>query len=107
MVALPCTLFQVTIGLDYFFVISIVDNMASQNSKDWEFLLAHVSDYPIQLSQPSTSRRRVRQWSGDFKASYSTAFRLRSTTTSIDKLETFATRRKSFSNYIEGWSYAY
>jgi hypothetical protein len=65
MVALPCTLFQVTIGLDYFFVISIVDNMASQNSKDWEFLLAHVSDYPIQHldgvcdNEAETSKRRI------------------------------------------------
>jgi hypothetical protein len=33
--------------------------MASQNPKDWEFLLAHLPNDPIQLSQPSTSRSRV------------------------------------------------
>jgi hypothetical protein len=34
--------------------------MASQNLEDWDFSLAHLPDDPIQLSQPSTSRRRVR-----------------------------------------------
>ena len=35
--------------------------MASQNSKDWEFSLPKD---PIQLSQPSTSRRRLRDEEG-------------------------------------------
>jgi Mlc titration factor MtfA (ptsG expression regulator) len=35
--------------------------MALQNPKDWEFLL---SEDPIQLSQPSTSRRRLRDKDG-------------------------------------------
>jgi hypothetical protein len=33
--------------------------MASQNPEDSEFSLAHLPDNPIQLSQSSTSRRRV------------------------------------------------
>jgi hypothetical protein len=34
--------------------------MVSQNSKDWEFSLAHLPDDSIQFFQPSTSRRRAR-----------------------------------------------
>jgi hypothetical protein len=34
--------------------------MASQNPEDWKFSLAHLPDDPIQLSQPSTFRQRVR-----------------------------------------------
>jgi hypothetical protein len=60
MVALPCGLLQVIIGLDCFFLVFIIDSMASQNPKDWEFFLAHLLDDSIQPSQPSTSRRRVR-----------------------------------------------
>jgi hypothetical protein len=59
MVALPCGLFQVIIGLDCFFLVSIVDIMTSQNSEDWEFPLAYLPDDLIQFSQPSTSRRCV------------------------------------------------
>jgi hypothetical protein len=42
MVVLPCGLLQIIIGLNFFFLISIVDSMTLQNSKDWEFLLAHL-----------------------------------------------------------------
>jgi hypothetical protein len=59
MVALPCGLLQVIIGLDFFFLVSIVDSMASQNPENWEFSLVHLPDDPIQLSQPSTFRRCV------------------------------------------------
>ena len=34
--------------------------MPSQNLKDWEFSLAHLLDDPIQLSQPLTSRRHMK-----------------------------------------------
>jgi hypothetical protein len=39
---------------------SIADSMDSQNLEDWEFSLAHLPDDPIQLFQPSTSKRHVR-----------------------------------------------
>jgi hypothetical protein len=38
--------------------------MAFQNPKDWEFSL---SEDPIQLSQPSTSRRRLRDENEPFE----------------------------------------
>jgi hypothetical protein len=38
--------------------------MASQNSEDWEFPLP---EDPIQLSQPSTSRRHLRDEEGSFE----------------------------------------
>jgi hypothetical protein len=60
MVVSPRGLLQIIIGLDFFFLVSIVDSMGSQNPEDWEFSLAHLSDDPIQLFQPSTLRRRVR-----------------------------------------------
>jgi hypothetical protein len=41
-------------------LVSIADNMASQNPEDWEFSLAHSLDDPIQLCQPLIFRRRVR-----------------------------------------------
>ena len=41
-------------------LISIVGSMTSQNLEDWEFSIAYLSDDPIQLFQPLTSRRRVR-----------------------------------------------
>jgi hypothetical protein len=59
MIVLPHGLFQDIIIMDFFFLVSIVDSMASQNPEDWEFSLAHLPDNPIQLSQSSTSRRRV------------------------------------------------
>lgn len=34
--------------------------MASQDPEDWEFPLTQLSEVPIPLSQPSTSRRRLR-----------------------------------------------
>jgi hypothetical protein len=34
--------------------------MASQNLEDWEFSLAHLPNDLIQLSQPSISKRRVK-----------------------------------------------
>jgi hypothetical protein len=37
----------------------LVNSVASQNPEDWKFSLAHLPDHPIQLSQPSKSRRRV------------------------------------------------
>jgi hypothetical protein len=43
------------------FIVSVVDNMASQNLEDWEFPLP---EDPIQLSQPSLSRRRLRDEEG-------------------------------------------
>jgi hypothetical protein len=49
--------------MDYFklgLLIFLVDSMASQNLDDWKFSLAHLPDDPIQLIQPSISRRRVR-----------------------------------------------
>jgi hypothetical protein len=49
MVALFRGLSQVIIGLGFFFVVSIIDSMASQNPEDWKFLLAHLPDDPIQL----------------------------------------------------------
>ena len=61
MVAVPYTLLQVIISLDCIFLVSIVESMASQDPDDWEFSLAHSPDDPIQLSQPSTLRRRVRE----------------------------------------------
>jgi hypothetical protein len=57
--------------------------MVSQNPEDWEFPLP---DDPIQLSQPSTCRGR-------------------SSRSSIDKLESFVTGRKSACNRLRGWSY--
>jgi hypothetical protein len=60
MVVLPCGLLQVIIGFDFFFLVSIVDSMASQNPENWEFSLVHLPDDPIQLSQSSISRRHVR-----------------------------------------------
>jgi hypothetical protein len=45
--------------LNCFFSVSIFNSIASQNPKDWEFSLDHLSNDPIQLSQPSTSRRRI------------------------------------------------
>jgi hypothetical protein len=60
MVTLPRKLLQVIIGLDCFLLVPVVDSMASQNPEDWEFLLAYLLDDPIQLSQPSTSKRRMR-----------------------------------------------
>jgi hypothetical protein len=42
-----------------YYLVSIVNSMVSQNSKDWEFSIAYLLDEPIQLSQPSTFRRRV------------------------------------------------
>jgi hypothetical protein len=56
MVTLPRRLLQVIIDLDYFFLVSIVDSMASQNPKDWQFSLDYLPDDTIQFSQPSTSR---------------------------------------------------
>ena len=47
------------------------------------------------------------RWSKDFWASYVITFGLRSLTTFINKLDKSATGRKSFNNYIGGWSYAY
>jgi hypothetical protein len=47
MVALPRRLLQVIIGLDCFFLISIVDSMVSQNPKDWEFSLIHLPNDSI------------------------------------------------------------
>jgi hypothetical protein len=41
------------------FLISIVDNMASQNHDNWEFSLVQFPDDLIQLSQPLTFRRRL------------------------------------------------
>jgi hypothetical protein len=41
----------------FIFIVSVVGNMASQNPKDWEFPLP---EDLIQPSQPSTSRRRLR-----------------------------------------------
>jgi hypothetical protein len=60
MVPLPRGLLQVIIDLDFFFLVSIVDSMASQNPQNWEFSLAHLPDDPIQFFQSSTSRRRMR-----------------------------------------------
>jgi hypothetical protein len=60
MIALPHGLFQVIIGLDCFFLVFIVDSMALQNPKDWEFSLAHLPSDLIQFSQLSISRWRVR-----------------------------------------------
>ena len=60
MVALPRGLLQVIIGLSFFFLVFIVNSMASQNPENWEFPLVHLPDDPIQLSQPSTSRWRIR-----------------------------------------------
>jgi hypothetical protein len=57
---LPRGLLQVIIDLDFFFLVSIVDSMASQNPQNWEFSLAHLPDDPIQFFQSSTSRRRMR-----------------------------------------------
>ena len=34
--------------------------MASQDPDDWEFPLSQLPEVPIPLSQPSTSRRRLR-----------------------------------------------
>jgi hypothetical protein len=48
----------------FIFIASIVDSMAFQNPKDWEFSL---SEDPIQLSQPSTSRRRLRDENEPFE----------------------------------------
>jgi hypothetical protein len=59
MVALPRGLLQVIIGLDFFFLVSIIDSMASQNPEYWAFLLAHLPDDQIQFSQLSISRRCV------------------------------------------------
>jgi hypothetical protein len=42
-----------------YYLVSIVDSMASQNPKDWEFSLAHLLDDLIQLFQLSTSRWHV------------------------------------------------
>jgi hypothetical protein len=42
-----------------YFLSFLIDSMASQNPEDWEFSLAHLSDYPIQFFQPSISRRHV------------------------------------------------
>jgi hypothetical protein len=42
------------------FLVVVVDIIASQNPEDWEFLLAHLPDEPIQLSQSLASRRRMR-----------------------------------------------
>ena len=41
--------------------------MASQNSEDWEFFLAHLLNDPIQLSQPSTSRQHVQDETKTFE----------------------------------------
>jgi hypothetical protein len=41
--------------------------MASQNPEDWEFSLAHLPDDPIQISQPSTSRRRMQDEAETFE----------------------------------------
>jgi hypothetical protein len=49
---------------EFLFLSFIVDSMASQNPKDWEFPL---SKDLIQLSQPSTSRRRLRDEEGPSK----------------------------------------
>jgi hypothetical protein len=40
----------------FIFIAFIVGSMASQNPEDWEFSLL---EDPIQLFQPSTSRRRL------------------------------------------------
>jgi hypothetical protein len=46
--------------LDCFFLVFIVNSMVYQNPENRDFSLAHLPDDPIQLSQPSTSRRHVR-----------------------------------------------
>jgi hypothetical protein len=60
MVVLPRGLFQVIICLDCFFLVFIVNSMVYQNPENRDFSLAHLPDDPIQLSQPSTFRQRVR-----------------------------------------------
>ena len=67
MVALPRELLQINIGLGFFFLVFVVHSTASQNPEDWEFSLAHLPDDPIQLSQPLTSRRRVRDEAENFE----------------------------------------
>jgi hypothetical protein len=41
--------------------------MISQNHEDWEFSLAHLPDDPIQLSQPSKSKWRMRDEAKTFE----------------------------------------
>jgi hypothetical protein len=59
MVVLPHELLLAIISLDCFFLVSIIDSMASQNLENWEFSLAHLPDVLFQPSQPSISRRRM------------------------------------------------
>jgi hypothetical protein len=60
MVVLPHGLLKSLLIWIIYLLSFLVDSMASQNPKDWELCLVHLLDDPIQLSQPSTSRRQVR-----------------------------------------------
>jgi hypothetical protein len=67
MVVLFCGLLQVILDLDLFFLVSIIDSIASQNPEDWDFSLVHLPDDSIQFSQPSISRQRVRDETETFE----------------------------------------